>query len=302
MWTEACHTMEMECFSDSSLYGRKKSGKYHETPMEWLCVIFGRPQINLVRVRFALEAICYRMNAIVNRRYSIVFGTYLARICSLRSTLVYLSFRYRVVSRCRNKEKKYQKAMRACRAGMITEKKLYWQPISNVHSIAILMVNLLYWCCRIPFHSTVSFTVFSHTCGDCTTILQRINHTGVAKCLCPDYTHPRRRMANVDRLFRLISLLFSFFSWRWVYSRSLVPGDCNLPSTSHADSNELSSTEIQMINKSRNVRFAKATAQTFSTKSWLLDDKIKNRFFTSSPVGWHTLFIRRNDCTTSMAN
>lgn len=124
MWTEACHTMEMECFSDSSLYGRKKSGKYHETPMEWLCVIFGRPQINLVRVRFALEAICYRMNAIVNRRYSIVFGTYLARICSLRSTLVYLSFRYRVVSRCRNKEKKYQKAMRACRAGMITEKKI----------------------------------------------------------------------------------------------------------------------------------------------------------------------------------
>lgn len=74
------------------------------------------------------------------------------------------------------------------------------------------------------------------------------------------------------------------FILRLALGKFAFVGSRRLLSANDNDTNELSSTKTRMINKSSHVRFAKTTAQTFSGKSWLLDDKIKNRFFTISPV------------------
>lgn len=124
-------------------------------------------------------------------------------------------------------------------------------------------------------------------------------------CLCPDYTHPRRCMANVLWLFRLISPLFSFFSLALgKFAFDVSRRDCYLLSTNDDWRRYKwieSPTENPNDKQTNNVRFSKTTAQTCSAKSWLLDDnKIKNRFlwFCRSAGIPYSLFSRRNDCTT----
>lgn len=141
---------------------------------KYLCVIFGRSLVSVCH--FELKTICDRINAIT---IFVVFG-----LCSFTSTCLPVNWRNGV-----HKKKEIIKIVGPKQRRQVL---MEWPQYQNVHSIDISMLN--YYYCRIPYH------IGRFLANRCSLAHLRwlhdylaANKSHRAKCVWPDYTHPRRR-------------------------------------------------------------------------------------------------------------